>query len=59
MIFETLSDGDKAVLRMLYVDFTSVIHNADGYIEDSEIQAKYQLLEIDNLEKLVSIHNFF
>ena len=53
MIFETLSDGDKAVLRMLYVDFTSVIHNADGYIEDSEIEAKYGLLDIDYESNIV------
>ena len=53
MIFETLSDGDKAVLRMLYVDFTSVIHNADGYIEDSEIEAKYGLLDLDYESNIV------
>ena len=53
MIFQTLSDGDKAVLRMLYVDFTSVIHNADGYIEDAEIEAKYGLLDIDYKSNIV------
>lgn len=53
MIFETLSDGDKAVLRMLYVDFTSVIHNADGYVEDAELEAKYGLLEINYESNIV------
>jgi hypothetical protein len=53
MIFQTLSDGDKAVLRMLYVDFTRVIHNADGYIEDAEIEAKYGLLDCEYESNIV------
>ena len=36
-----------------YVELTSVIHNADGYIEDSEIEAKYGLLDLDYESNIV------
>ena len=53
MIFQTLSDGEKAVLRLLFADFVENVIQADGIMEESEEFAKYDLLNIDYKSNIV------
>lgn len=53
MIFQTLSDSDKAILRLLFIDFLNNVIHADGIMEESEDFARYDLLSIDFKSNIV------